>query len=250
MKITKSRACLMAYIVSLAIVVLLSCFIENEQINRIAFATTIAGLFFALSDYFSFVANDKKESVENIKKRIIYIKAYLDATNFALSSNAEEAQRFLNYFGKDCEVSKNAIAILEEAKKLKLETNEFNTEISECEQDLIKEKNEALKKEEVSNWLLCMGFAFALVIVFLKINITDITNISNIMTIISFGIITLTYLLKDVGEEKRKVEMDKIKETENYFNSINKRISENKELVFKIKQLLDEYEIKNNNADS
>ena len=224
MKITKSRACLMAYVVSLVIVIMLSGIIDSEQISRITLATTIAGLFFAISDYFSFVANDTKESVNNIKKSLAYDDMYFNDLHEILSNNAKEAQRFLDCFGEECEVANYAFRILESCKETEPEIIGYEKECEERKELLEKEEKKVFKNEERSNWFLCVGFAFALVIVFLQIKVSNIGNFSNITTIISFGIITFTYLLKDVGEEHRKSELDMIKQTEYKYKSIQERL--------------------------
>ena len=235
----------MAYIISLAIVVASSQIIDAEQLSRISFAITVAGLFFALSDYLSFIANDKKESVENVKKRIAIKRNHLNEMYLAFVDNEKEAKRYLELFKEKSEILDDATLLLNNSKEALAEINELNIELDEIEFMLKKDEEESSKKEEKSNFYLCLGFIFALVIVFLQINIDHTVKFSNIATIISFGIITSTYLLKDFMEDSKKIEMEQVKEAEYFFNNSKQEINKNKEITQILKQRLDKYESEN-----
>lgn len=243
MKITKSRACLMAYIISLFIVVLLSFLVDNAQLSRIAFSATVAGLIFAISDYYSFSADEIKVSYSNDEK---FLNSYSEIST-KLKRSISDTKNAVTKYVEICEnkgIDKTeSSAFMCEIETLETAIEEIDNNVVEiCKECMQKEKT-MTKKEEKSNWLLCLGFGVAIIIVFLELDFVNNFYMSNVTTILSFALITLTYFLKDLAEDKRKKDKDILEKYEIMFKTFNGQLVESEKRLQNINKIIKKFEL-------
>lgn len=188
-----------AYITFILLCSILRIFVEFSLWNPIVLAITVSGVFFAIEDLFSSLANSLKGSIDI-------------ADNFILHAR-EISNRDLNFCHKIESVTETYNGTEHDLSGVKksfapiiLKVSEMDKEISKFESRNISNKKKQKKLCRIANIFAYIGFLCLLSILV----VTSFTNVPSIVqeviTVIPFAIILITHQINSNTTERLKRE--------------------------------------------
>ena len=214
----KSNALMLSYIIFLVSTLIARIFFKWDGLDRIAMATTIAGCFFAGSDYCGWRASfgkdcyDKFQELSDILVEFGTIKLdTIETENQQLSSAVDT---FLPYKDEDTDITSwliDANQLLDKNNQRKTEIQSFITKFDDLKPKITKGLKESVNIGKVGMGCAILGFIVFFMIIAFDYFVFVITPYQAIVTIIAFVIIMFTYYRKDVYEEKWKQDLSELK---------------------------------------
>ena len=211
----KSNAFMLSYIIFLLIALIADWFLGWQELNRIALAATLAGVLFAFADlinwYISYekdfwdtILNTYNTIIESGNTAIVYsqskIKQYNEIIELLNTQKDEHPvlTSIYDFAKEDLVFQKKQISVMETVNK--------NAEV------LIHNRQKAEKKIKKYKNLETLLFIFGFVLFFITSVFDNIqmvlSNIESTLTVLSFGVIMLTYFLRECIENNYKKQLE------------------------------------------
>lgn len=214
----KSNALMLSYIIFLLITLIANLFFSWDEIEKISLSATFAGLFFAFADFANwrmickheqYTAAKKllSEMIHSIDKRITFCERTIDSNN-GLTSLIETK------FKSDHPFNDVSNFVKATSSSYKVHAGDMAKMKDECSN-----MNNHLDKKilpQIGRWknieacFLIVGFvSFFVINSFANVYYALLSNAS-LLTVLSFGIIMLTYFLKDVYVNHDKLNFENL----------------------------------------
>lgn len=205
----KSNALMLSYVIFLIISIIASCFFSWNELDKIAMAATVAGLFFAIADlinwYFSYqkevrmsFLNSEKEVLEAVNMALSLVEKRERESNEVITLTAPYVDKRESLKSESLEISKrqnglqNAAERLSEAKEEMESVYRFSNRMSK----------KIDKRKDIEIVFLILGFISFFVTVVFNDVFALLLNIESYLTVIAFGIIMATYYAKEFIKNK------------------------------------------------
>ncbi|MBE6567760.1 MAG: hypothetical protein E7657_03775 [Ruminococcaceae bacterium] len=212
----KSNALMLSYIIFLAIAFFVNCFSGWGGLGKVAMAATLAGLFFAIADLISWRISCERDFCKTVQKALTTVIASVEKLKLCAESIVAENKEIIElispYDGssealnKALQISESEIA----SQKGYIEASETNKSKAEAlNKEILDIKSRTINKlKKAETIMIVLGFVSFFVVSAFDYLYTLLFHAESSVTVIAFGVIMVTYFLKDVFENKQKKELE------------------------------------------
>ena len=214
----KSNALMLSYIIFLVIAFLVDCFFAWDGLGKVAMAATLAGLFFAIADLIGWHVASEQDFCKAVQKALKAVIASVDKLKLfsesVIEENKEIVEMISSYDEKDDALDEalRASEAMIVSQKETVEASEKNKnkaeELNEKIIDIKSRKIKRLKKAETS--IIVLGFASFFVISSFDYLYALLLRAESSVTVIAFGVIMVTYFLKEIFVNKHTSELENV----------------------------------------
>lgn len=205
----KSNALMLSYILVLLVTVIVSAEFEWHGIDQVALATTMAGFFFAIADYFGWEASYNQHLVDAKKEYLNTYRFYLNEVLSMANKDSEEIQQAIDLLNPYLDSHESVAEVLDTAKELADTIDQAKTNASTALLAFPKRMEAVSKKErKIKNgsFVEAIGATAGFFVFFLFVIFDSLAAVfmpaSSVTTVAAFAIIMLNYLAKDLLEGK------------------------------------------------
>ena len=249
----KSNALMLSYIIFLAVALFVDVFFNWGGLGKVAMAAALAGLLFAIADLIAWRVTCEQDFCSIVQKALSEVILSVDKLKLRSESAIEENHEIIELISSREDRSGELSKILE-TSQADIRLQEENIQASEKNkskaEDLNKKmqemKNRKIRKfKKAETAIIVLGFVSFFVISAFDYLYALLLNVESEITVIAFGVIMVTYFLKDVFENRHKKELEKalgsLKESEGLLERAMQSVTERKRKK-EIKTLIDTLE--------
>lgn len=242
----KSNALMISYMIFLALSILANLLFDWQGLDRIAMAATIAGFFFAISDYFGWKASFLSNAFKRYRSLTDLLLEYTNVNIETLDTQNKILSNAIDVFSPHKDEIEDinlwicdAVKTIDKNDKNKTQAQKTISTVDDLYLKINKGFEHGKKTTKIETIFVILGFvSFFMVVAFDYLGFI-ITPYQSFATIGAFILIMLNYYLKDVYEEKKNREIDELeKQVEEKKQQAHKNNEETKRLTLEIEKSL------------
>ena len=188
-----------AYITFILLCSIIRVFADFSLWSPIVLAITISGVFFAIEDLFSSLANSLKGSIDIADNFIVHVRENINK-DLKFCEKVENITELYNGTEHDLSDVKKSFA------PLFLKVHEMDDELSKFETRNINNKKKRKKICRIANIFAYIGFLCLLFILVIASFVNIPTIIQDVVTVVPFAIILITHQINSNTTERLKKE--------------------------------------------